>query len=408
MALPFHDEHHERPRSRAHLHAGDEVEGARSSSSPIAASRAGHLFRAVFIQGAGDSLRVGVAFAPPSSPPARRVGLDDHEASEMDTLSGEAADGDASDDLLRFAVPGGGVFAGQARCAISGSWASWPAGMGCAVSRLDVPGLDREPLPMVQVVRERSWEAYMGRPMGQQVAGTCSIVSCTVCLEARHRMVYEQKHGAGSFPCWAASPRKLVAACRRDRRWATGKGASVGTVLRKIKNSGGIRTTLAPTPAPRFLPLLSWQEHSGGGDGDAVAGGLGAERVAALLDAHGPCVATFWVCPWYDLFDGCGADADGVVYCGFARTAGQRMLVYMAFGGERALPRHAAVAFGYRFTAAGEMHVRIMDNQTAAGPRRWMRVEDIDTIHTLDVAPLKKKKLMLGGRRIVYPRSIQK
>ncbi|KAL6606452.1 hypothetical protein ACP70R_042105 [Stipagrostis hirtigluma subsp. patula] len=339
---------------------------------------------------AGDAVRVDVvvcfiptAFSAPAA--GHGVPVRSHGARrELDTLRARLLQVPV---LHIVEIPAGRV--------TSGSCPSSPAGMGGAIFRFDAADIG---VPMGPVVRSKSWELYLGQPMRQQVPGTCTIVACTVCVEARHRMVYETEHGVGTFPFWAASPRKLLGACRRGGIWRTKRGASVDAVLRKIRDSGGIRTTRAPTPAPCFLPLRSWRRHRW----DAGAG-LGAERVAELLDAHGPCVAGIWVCPWYVLFDD---DDDSVVYRGCGRSETWRQMSRMLFGDE-VTGHHAVVCFAYQFTGDNQMQVRVMDNMKATGPRRWIDAEEIDTLYTLDVESLDPPK-HLGDRPIVYPRSVQK
>jgi hypothetical protein len=49
---------------------------------------------------------------------------------------------------------------------------------------------------------------------------------------------------------------------------------------------------------------------------------------------------------------------------------------------------HAVVCFAYRrFFCAEEMHVLVLDNHDdkTGGPRRWVHVEEVDTLYTLAV-----------------------
>jgi hypothetical protein len=124
----------------------------------------------------------------------------------------------------------------------------------------------------------------------------CALVATTVCMETLHRLVYERKHGNGTFPFVLAAPRKLRSICRRDGCWTRGRGAYLGDVLEKM--DGGARTTNAPTPAPSFLPLFSFRRHSW----------PSAEQIADLLDQEGLFVAAIWVNPWYCLFNSAKGD----------------------------------------------------------------------------------------------------
>ena len=45
---------------------------------------------------------------------------------------------------------------------------------------------------------------------------------------------------------------------------------------------------------------------------------------------------------------------------------------------------HAVVCFGYRFRG-DQMHVLVLDNHDATGPRRWIHVKELHTLYTLSV-----------------------
>ena len=215
-------------------------------------------------------------------------------------------------------------------------------------------------------------------------ADTCALVSCTVCVEAKHRLEYEKLHGEGTFPRRAAVPCDLlIEACRRDGIWEPGKGANVGAVLTKILQMGGVpATTTAPAPASCvLLPLRSWKRHRWN---DEFDGGLSPERVAALLDGHGPCVGVLWVCPWYRHFDA-GRD-DALVYRGCGRGEDDRRESWRLYRHKGGVGSHAVVCVAYRFCGE-QMHVLVRDNHSAAanGPQRWVDVEELDTLYTLSV-----------------------
>lgn len=210
-------------------------------------------------------------------------------------------------------------------------------------------------------------------------ADTCALVACTVCVEAVHRLDH-QLHGEGTFQHRARLPYKLLAECLRDGIWMPDEGANVGAVLTKIQHMGGVPTTAAaPATAPCALPLRSWQKHSGGG--------LSPQRVAALLESHGPCVGVLWVCPWYHHFDA-GRD-DALVYRGCGRSEDDRRESWRLYRHKGGVGSHAVVCIGYRFCGE-QMHVLVRDNHDAAanGPQRWIDVEEIDTIYTLSVQRL--------------------
>ncbi|KAG2576435.1 hypothetical protein PVAP13_6NG037083 [Panicum virgatum] len=226
-------------------------------------------------------------------------------------------------------------------------------------------------------------------------ADTCALVACTVCVGAKHRLEYETLHGEGTFPRRAAVPCDLlIRACFLDGIWEPGKGANVGAVLTKIQQMGGVpaTTTAAPAPAPCVLPLRSWQRHRWD---DGSDGGLSPDRVAALLDSHGPCVGLLWVCPWYRHFDA-GRD-DALVYRGCGRSEDDREQSKELYGDDET-GWHAVVCFGYRFCGE-QMHVLVRDNHDAAanGPQRWIDVEEINMLYTLGVERLKPPMALTSG-----------
>ncbi|RLN13084.1 hypothetical protein C2845_PM09G00350 [Panicum miliaceum] len=262
--------------------------------------------------------------------------------------------------------------------------------------------------PIGPVIRLNSWEAYMGFPMVQTIPNTCTLVACSVCVEAMHRLKYETWHGAGTFPCRAAAPRQLRRACCRDGIWTPKDGADVDAVLKKLQELGGVRTTNAPGPAPFVLPLRSWQGHHE----------PTLECVARLLD-RGPCIGSVWVCPWWWLFD--SSFSDDLVYRGCGRSRGARAASVLLYGPD-AVAYHAVVCYKYRRVcvkeedmkegedrgeaeAKEEMHVLVMDNNTATGPSLWIEYEEILSLHSVDVERMEPP-IHLGGRQNLGGRQI--
>ncbi|KAL6606474.1 hypothetical protein ACP70R_042127 [Stipagrostis hirtigluma subsp. patula] len=74
----------------------------------------------------------------------------------------------------------------SAGCISVNGWSEWPADMPDHIYRFDLSLLNR---PIQKVTRENSWAKFMGHPMEQKIADTCTLVACTVCLEAVHRYV---------------------------------------------------------------------------------------------------------------------------------------------------------------------------------------------------------------------------
>jgi len=197
-----------------------------------------------------------------------------------------------------------------------------------------------------------------------------------VCVEAVHRFEHSKLHGETEALCY-----QLISACFRDGIWTPGKGANVDKVLTKIQKMGGVPAiTNAPTPAPCVLPLRSWNEHSLWDWNDGSVAGRLHDRVAELLERHGPCVGVLWVCPWYHRFD---ADADDtLVYRGCGRNDDDRRMSEQLYRGQ--VGWHAVVCFAYRFCGQ-PMHVQVLDNHSATGPWRWIDAEEFHTLYTMSV-----------------------
>jgi hypothetical protein len=211
-------------------------------------------------------------------------------------------------------------------------------------------------------------------------------------VEAVHRLEHSKLHGEGTFKYRAAPSAavRLLIACRLDGTWMPGEGANVGEVLNKIQQMGGLPATATNARPPSvLLRLRSWQEHR------RWDGGLSPERVAALMDSHGPCIGVLWVCPWYGYFDAAGRDGDGaLVYRGCGRSVDDRELSERLYGKDD-VGWHAVVCVAYRF-CGGEMHVLVRDNHDAAanGPQRWVDVEEIHPLYTLTVERLTLQSII--------------
>ncbi|KAL6606397.1 hypothetical protein ACP70R_042050 [Stipagrostis hirtigluma subsp. patula] len=240
--------------------------------------------------------------------------------------------------------------------------------------RLDCSELGR---PIGRVTRARSWEACLGRPIKQREKDACVIYACTVGVEARHRFKYAKDHGDGEhFPWNAAEPERLLEVCRKEGIWMPGRGANVGRVLDMIKYRGGVPVANPAAGSPLdVLQLSSWEEHSWDG-----GPGLSPQRVAELLDG-GPCVGRLWTCPWYGYFDA-SLDDGAWVYRGCGRSEAARQESKRLY--RAAAVSHAVVCFGYRF-CGDQMHVLVLDNHQDTGPRRWVDVEEMDALYTLNV-----------------------
>lgn len=226
-------------------------------------------------------------------------------------------------------------------------------------------------------------------------ADNCALDAAAMCVEAQHRRVYERLHGKGSFPCRAAAPRELRRSCERKGLWDREKGArGMGPVLDQVKILGGIRTTNAPAPSPRLLPLSSWEEHHP----DGFDGKFTEERLADLMDENGPCIGVIPFEWWYLLVD---ADVDDKkvyrsdVMPAVSEDPIENMAAAMVQAENRENERHAVLCCRYRNLDTG-MHILVVDNR-----RRWVQSQDFLEIYTLQVEPMDPRPF--DGRRIRYP-----
>lgn len=135
------------------------------------------------------------------------------------------------------------------------------------------------------------------------------IVSSTVCLEAQHRIAYENIHGLGTFACRAAAPRKLRRLCSREYYWYEPEKKMeavwdpkegtryVGKVLDILKRMGGAPTIRAGTAYPCFLPLDDWESYHW------INCTLTPEVAARLICERGPCMGVIFCIEEYDNYN---------------------------------------------------------------------------------------------------------
>lgn len=196
-------------------------------------------------------------------------------------------------------------------------------------------------------------------------------------------MLHKKQQGnkGRAFPATRmyAALQTLFNVCSLDRTWEKGCGANPHRVLHNIQKMSTLLVTVeSPSCA---LPLVSWKAYSGTA--------LSAKRVADLLDTHGVCLGTLWMCPWYHHID--AARDNALVYSGCGRSEAYMELSEELYPGQ--VGGHAVVCYAYRFCREGEMDVLVMDNHCdATGPRRWIDVEELLDLYTLNVQPLEQEE----------------
>ncbi|RLN12358.1 hypothetical protein C2845_PM09G04130 [Panicum miliaceum] len=251
-----------------------------------------------------------------------------------------------------------------------------------------------------------AWAEATGfRKQQLPVPGTCALVAVTKCLEAQHRKEFEAVHGAKSFPCRAAAPRKLRQVCfreliwnpstgKRERTWDPKVGARyLGRVLRKMIQLGGARTTNAPPPAPFLLPLADWEGYHRDDHG------LTPEVAKQLLHRRGPCVGTLFATEdFYRMDASLFSHRAAVAFRGCPREKREEVR-----GSDPDAAMHAVVCYAYRHNKQGKLLVLVLDNQQATGPSKWVHFDEFDSFYVLYVRPLPPRHLLGRSERPVYP-----
>jgi hypothetical protein len=191
------------------------------------------------------------------------------------------------------------------------------------------------------------------------------------CIHAQHRLAFERRHGAGSFPyelCTTGLLRfKLL--CLLFGVWILRVGSQPTLVLEMMRRNPTIGLELHGIP-DLCLGLRSYQviQREKLSPGDAMT----------LLRLGGPVIGSLHaVVPEY-FFSDVWPD---YVYRG------------VPGGG---VSNHAVVCVGYRFVArlgVGEVHVLVLDNHTPDGPLRWILFEAFDYFTCIRVDPLAREQL---------------
>jgi hypothetical protein len=208
------------------------------------------------------------------------------------------------------------------------------------------------------------------------------LVAITVCLEANHRRKYESIHGQGTFPLQAADPSKLRRECFHDRYWDPVYGrkkmtrtwdrkqgfAIIARVLDMLIKMGGAPTTTLTTT--KSLPLTGWEAFFHDWT-------LTPRLAARLIHERGPCVGLIFITDEYYQIEG------EMVYRGCPSSLRRSLLKDGGGGGF-----HAVVCYQYRHKD-GELQIRVLDNHSATGPRRWIAFCEFYSIYVLRVATLK-------------------
>jgi hypothetical protein len=152
------------------------------------------------------------------------------------------------------------------------------------------------------------------------------------------------------------------------RTWDRKQGfAIIARVLDMLIKMGGAPTTTPTTT--KSLPLTGWEAFYHDWT-------LTPELAARLIHERGPCVGLIFITNEYYQIEG------EMVYRG-CRSSERRSLQKDGAGGF-----HAVVCYEYRHKD-GELQIRVLDNYSATGPRRWIAFCEFDSMYVLRVATLK-------------------
>ncbi|KAM0851291.1 hypothetical protein ACQ4PT_052520 [Festuca glaucescens] len=227
------------------------------------------------------------------------------------------------------------------------------------------------------------WDGVI-RNVLEQNDGTCSICGTLVCLEARHRLDFERRHGFKTFPysISAQTAQDLKNLCVQRRVWTPRCGANKERVLQVIQQAGGSAVPGVPGWKPCRLQVKSWKVHE-----NTARHPISEDAIANLIRTEGPLLGGIIVDDDYS-----APGSEDQVYRGIPR-------------GYRGGGRHCVVCAGYRFwpkptaqphqgrrrhrprhdrsdtrphdqTETHELHVFVVDNQVAVaessgGSRNW-------------------------------------
>lgn len=246
------------------------------------------------------------------------------------------------------------------------------------------------------------WDGVI-RNVLEQDDGTCSICGTLVCLEARHRLDFERRHGFKTFPysISAQTAQDLKNLCVQRRVWTPRCGANKERVLQVIQQAGGSAVPGVPGWKPCRLQVKSWKVHKNTGRHP-----ISEDKIAKLIRTEGPLLGGIIVDDDYN-----APGPEDRVYRGIPR-------------GYRGGGRHCVVCAGYRFwpkptaqphqgrrrhqprhdrsdtrphdqNETHELHVLVVDNQVGVA-ERWILGKAFSNFVEVHVEPLDATELRVS------------
>ncbi|XBI60514.1 hypothetical protein VPH35_041437 [Triticum aestivum] len=205
-----------------------------------------------------------------------------------------------------------------------------------------------------------------------------------MCLEAQHRLVFERKYGAETFPYSIPmeTAKELLEFCKSGGVWTTKRGAKHVEVLGVIQVIGGVDAT--PHLAgwePCRLQVKSWEKLL---NSECVPA---PSSLARMIHLRGPMLGSFMAGP--DYYDD-----------------GWERRVYRGWVGKKAV-FHIVVCSSFRFQA-GEMHIEVVDNHLNWGPVRWILKKVFLSFTLVEIEPLEVVALRKEPRASCWRRLVRK
>ncbi|KAF0936170.1 hypothetical protein E2562_038985 [Oryza meyeriana var. granulata] len=136
-----------------------------------------------------------------------------------------------------------------------------------------------------------------------------------------------------------------------------------------IQKKGGVLTTNA-RPGPLLLPFSSFRCYELYNEEDPEKKLVDQEEAARLIYLHGPCIAVLFIASRYSSYGrhGYDDDLDHAAYGGVPSDPDFRQELKKK---DKKAANHAVVCYAYSFVK-DEFQLRILDNHSIHGPRRWI------------------------------------
>lgn len=210
---------------------------------------------------------------------------------------------------------------------------------------------------------------FFGSPYSIYTAGSCVICASATCIHALHRLGFERRYGAGSFP-YELDPDLdyMKLACARAEAWTPVVGGGRDPVL-KVMNHVGLRTQDVPGWESCVLRFVAYSVHA-----RVESPKL---EIATMIRETGPILGALFAGPNYKFTE------NNYVY-----------------RGEIGAVNHMVVCVAYDFVevqqGVEELHIRILDNHRRKGPYRWILYEAFHKFTCIQVEAMNREELRIS------------